>query len=327
MDLSAISLTVGPAQGSAVLLAMLVLVGACASLPDGREPGQPAQAQVTGQAGGSAVWGTVSDEAGAPVAGADVFVAVRRVADPRAPGACEAFGAPHSTGMLAIARAVSDARGEFRHPLPATEPDDRPNCVVVFAEVRSGDGGGERAEASAPVRGVPLSEDAQRIDLVLRQAPAAARAARFRTPDEQWAEAARGQVPGFAGFFLEGCTVVLNLTDPPRQQAAAREYMTELLRDRPLSTREGACPQPPPMRFRQVQYDFDQLVRWSGRAGVLLGLEGAVMHDIEENRNRIVVGYVDEAGRQRAERALATLEVPRDAVVLEAPVEPVRIMN
>jgi hypothetical protein len=328
MDLYTIPVSIAPMQGSAVLLAMLVLFGACASLPDGGDAGQPAQARSTGDPEAGVVWGAVRDEGGGPVAGVGVFVALRRVADPREPGACENVGAPGSTGMLALARTVTDERGEFRQPLPAAEPDDRPNCVVVFAELRRDDAAdGEYAVASAPMQGAPLPAGDLRVDLALQRSPAEARGPRFRTPDQQWAELTRGAVPGFAGFFLEGCTVVVNLTDPPRQQAAASAYLTEFLRDRQFSAREGPCPQPPPMEFRQVRFDFDQLHRWSSRAAVLLSLERAVFHGIEENRNRIVFGFEDEAGRRRAERALATLDVPREAVVIEAPVEPVRLMN
>ncbi len=113
-----------------------------------------------------------------------------------------------------------------------------------------------------------------------------------------------------------GRTLVVNLTDPPRQEAAARVYVDSIVQERRFATR-GRCPHPPPMEFRRVDYDFNQLLHWSYRTVMLMGLEGATMRDIDEKRNRIALGFADSVGVRHAERALATLDVPREAFIIE----------
>jgi hypothetical protein len=277
--------------------------------------------------GNELVHGTVRDGTGAPVAGAEVFAGVRRVADAQTPDACRDFGQPGSTQLLGVVRAVTDERGMYAAPAPEVEEGDRPNCLFVFAELRGTEPTGEeRVMAAAEWQWLPLPSERVQVDLTLETSPppGAGPRGRFATPDGEAAHLARTRVPGFAGLFLAGCTLVVNLTDPPRQEAAARTYVEQLLQERPLAT-GPQCPDPLPIEFRRVDYDFDQLVRWSLRAGILMSLEGATIHDIAENRNRIVFGYADEVGIRRAERALHTFGVPREAFVIEIQ-EPVRIL-
>ncbi|HEX9939824.1 MAG TPA: Ig-like domain-containing protein, partial [Longimicrobium sp.] len=134
----------------------------------------------------------------------------------------------------------------------------------------------------------------------------------FRTRDDDSAELARTTVPGFAGLYIDGCTVVINLTDPPAQQEAARRHFEAWARER-FQARPG-CPME--LTFRKVEYDFAQLLAWQ-RAVQGIGVEGVVMEDVDEVRNRLRYGVRDEAAGERLRRRLAQARVPAGAFVIE----------
>lgn len=207
------------------------------------------------------VKGTVRDTAGAPVEGAEVVVGLHRVADPRAPGGCE-----DRTGrMLAVSRAVTNASGRYQAFVPMPDEGEAPNCAIVWASLRPGlEQWGERPIALALWQAAPLSPRGAVVDLVLNPQPppraTEARAdARFRRrPDNQWADAARERVPGFAGFILEECNVVVYLTERGREDAAT-EYVRATFRDVPSGRQ--SCTPPRPIVFRRAAYDYAQLRR------------------------------------------------------------------
>ncbi len=172
------------------LLGCLAL-GACGTPPS------PAQAPATEQVSlaGEGVYGTVRDETGSPVAGADVYIGVRHVPDPETPGACEDFRAG-GTHLLGLVATTTDARGAYRQGLPPVEEaTSEPNCLTVHAYLYPKD---LRAEvpllARSEPHAQPLPQGAAQVDLVLQPVPPAREGprGRFRTPDEEWAEVARG---------------------------------------------------------------------------------------------------------------------------------------
>lgn len=257
------------------------------------------------------VAGTVRDSMGAPVERAEVVVGLDRVADPRAPGGCE----DRNWRLLAVSRGVTNAAGRYQVAVPIAEEGDRPNCVIAWASVRPGvEPWGERPVAYALWQAGPLSPRGAVVDLVLSPLPplrtTAGRREPRRRPDDDWAEAARERVPGFAGFMLEGCTLVVFLTERGREDAAT-EYVRETFEDRP------SCPSPQPIVFRRAAYDYAELRRWYDRVGIAFGLEGVTSGGISTRANRITLGVVDSVAERRVRLALAATEVPPEAVVVE----------
>jgi len=79
------------------------------------------------------------------------------------------------------------------------------------------------------------------------------------------------------------------------------------------------------IRAVQGQYSISQLKPWTERAGSLLATPGVTIVDLDERRNRVVIG-VDRADRtQTVLRELTALKVPRNAVLIEVvtPIKPV----
>jgi hypothetical protein len=127
---------------------------------------------------------------------------------------------------------------------------------------------------------------------------------RGRLLDDRFAEVAR-RAPGFGGMFRDGDVLKVYLQDPGQRAAAERAVADEF------------GPRRIPARGIQVvpgQYGFLQLKAWHDQMGPLLDLAGVVFTDVDERRNRLVVG-VEQAGTVAAvESELPRLGAPRAAV-------------
>ena len=73
------------------------------------------------------------------------------------------------------------------------------------------------------------------------------------------------------------------------------------------------------------QYTMTELAAWTRRAGRLLSLPGVVFVDLDEAKNRVAVGVEDDSRTQAVLKVLASLDIPRAAVVIETtdPIKPV----
>lgn len=67
----------------------------------------------------------------------------------------------------------------------------------------------------------------------------------------------------------------------------------------------------------QGQYTVSQLKRWTALAGALLKTPGVTMVDMDEAKNRVAIGVADDSGTVALERALPSLRIPREAVVIQ----------
>lgn len=78
------------------------------------------------------------------------------------------------------------------------------------------------------------------------------------------------------------------------------------------------------VRALQGQYTVSQLKRWTERATGLLEISGVTMLDLDEAKNRVAVGLEDDSRKPTVEQALASLGIPREAVVIEVtgPIRP-----
>jgi hypothetical protein len=121
-------------------------------------------------------------------------------------------------------------------------------------------------------------------------------------PDDHWAEVAR-HVPGFAGWWLDGGTIVLMLVDTTQRDAALKAIAAELPR-RYIHN----------IRVHKADFDFIQLRDWKGQA---IGDSEVVMSDADEVRNRIVAGVRDSASLAPTRKRLLGMGIPSLALVLE----------
>lgn len=128
------------------------------------------------------------------------------------------------------------------------------------------------------------------------------------------AEAADGSVvrstaaelPGFAGAWLDGNgTGHILLTDPEQFDHAHRA----------LARADAAFKGP--AVAESAGFTYSQLEDWHSRIGSVQSIEGVVYTDIEERRNRVVVGAVDAAALEHEVREIAADQgIPNDAVVV-----------
>jgi hypothetical protein len=141
-----------------------------------------------------------------------------------------------------------------------------------------------------------------------------------KTPDAEMARAARADVPGFAGFYLQDDgTPVVRLVDPA-QKNAARRYLARALTEVRRGRRANAPSEP---KFVQAEFDFAQLHGWSEQLHPLLTSRGDVYSiDVDEVGNRVLLGVAD-AGAIGAVRAeAARLGIPARAVFARTEAKP-----
>jgi hypothetical protein len=103
---------------------------------------------------------------------------------------------------------------------------------------------------------------------------------------------------GWGGFFLENGVPTIYLVVPARKDAAVAVLRTEGL---PVTSST---------RVKQGRWDFAQLYDWYRYLLPHIRVEGLSTGDIQESRNRLEFGVIDEAARARLERTLAGLGVP-----------------
>jgi len=127
------------------------------------------------------------------------------------------------------------------------------------------------------------------------------------------------QIPGFGGFFYDDDgTLTVRLTDPGTLNAS-RVKVQEFLgkRARGNATRlTQIAGDAARMRVQPARYDFRQLLAWY-RSAVVPGIGGereVTMTDVDERRNRIVIGVAETGMIGPMQQRVAALAVPPDAV-------------
>ncbi|MBI2161767.1 MAG: hypothetical protein HYU25_15570 [Candidatus Rokubacteria bacterium] len=117
------------------------------------------------------------------------------------------------------------------------------------------------------------------------------------------------RVPGFGGMFVgQDGRLAVYLLDLS-QLAAARSAIEAVF---------GAQRVPAAgVRALQGQYTVSQLKQWTERATEMLGVSGVTTVDLDEAKNRVAIGLEDDSATQTVEQALASLGIPREAVVIE----------
>jgi hypothetical protein len=137
--------------------------------------------------------------------------------------------------------------------------------------------------------------------------------AAHRTPDDEFARAARAEVPGFAGFYLEDDgTPVVRLVDPG-QRGAAQRYLAQEF----TSARRGRHARAPQPRFVKADYDFAQLKEWADQLTPLLERPGIYLIDVDEVSNRVLLGVGDASAGAAVHAEAARLGIPGKAVTVQ----------
>lgn len=149
------------------------------------------------------------------------------------------------------------------------------------------------------------------VAAVVLAAHLASAAPAFSSADDELVRMGR-EIPGFGGLFYdEQGRPTVYLLDPEGSTAAVLKSLG------------------PEVRLRRGEYEFERLLGWRLELRPFLALPGVVFLDVDEARNRVVLGLDVKSrsknlDRDRLERELLFTSVPRQAVLLEetAPIEP-----
>ena len=116
------------------------------------------------------------------------------------------------------------------------------------------------------------------------------------------------RIPGFAGFYAEGCDIIVLSTRPgPSVAAKAQERFSADL------PQDGECRGV--VRVRGAPYTWAELTRWHEQLAPG-GTAGVVGHAANVIRNRVVVAVADEAAARRVRQAVHSAGVPAGAVLI-----------
>lgn len=124
------------------------------------------------------------------------------------------------------------------------------------------------------------------------------------------------QIPGFGGFaFDAGGNMIVHLKDPA-QEAVARQVLGSYLNRWSGNPRSQSATRS--IIVRTAQFDFSQLSGWRGQLRpAVLGVAGVASLDIDEGRNRVVIGVTDLALRDQISAIVTSLGIPAEAVIIE----------
>ena len=127
------------------------------------------------------------------------------------------------------------------------------------------------------------------------------------------------RVPGFGGAFRDtDRNIVYIYLQDASMKAEAERALTEEFGPDFLAGRE--------VRVLEGDYSMDHLDAWYRTlSGAVSQVPGIVYTDLDEVKNRIEIGmYPRRWGREEMEAALATVDVPRGAIVIEVGCEGIR---
>lgn len=126
--------------------------------------------------------------------------------------------------------------------------------------------------------------------------------------------------PRFAGFFLEGPALVVNMTGLDRSETITTAIQEELL---PEIQQRGRAHSG--IEIRRVDYSFLELANWRNLFWRHVGgLDDLGSLDLDERLNRVSIGLKTGSGRARVLETLASLGIPAEGVLIhvEGTVEP-----
>jgi len=117
------------------------------------------------------------------------------------------------------------------------------------------------------------------------------------------------RIPGFGGFYIDGGRPTVFLTDIAGRGAAV-QALTPFLR--------GLGRDPADLQVRRGEFDYGQLMRWFNAASpVALDMDGTVMVDLDEARNRVLVGVESAVHIGAVRAALVRAGLPARSIAIE----------
>lgn len=139
-------------------------------------------------------------------------------------------------------------------------------------------------------------------------------------PGEEYLFQIESEVPGFGGMYYDDAgDLVIFLKDLRVSRPAAAAVRRYLPGPGKRGRREGP---PAAIRFRQAEYSFVELNGYWHRINqVIFRIPGVRSTDVDDERNRVVVGVRTEAVAQEVGRALAATRIPERSVEVQT-IEP-----
>ena len=116
------------------------------------------------------------------------------------------------------------------------------------------------------------------------------------------------RAPGFGGMFIDSDGRLAVYLLDRSQLPAARSAIESVFGSNQLPAAG--------VRALQGQYAVSQLKAWTERAGAVLSMPGVTMVDLDEAKNRVVIGIENRSRTRAVGQALSSLRVPRKAVVI-----------
>jgi hypothetical protein len=115
------------------------------------------------------------------------------------------------------------------------------------------------------------------------------------------------EAPGFAGMLLDPVDNNILLVKTTKPETDVSVYKAAIV---------ARFPEMSSKRFELINatYDFAQLSEWYALIDPLYGLPGLVYTDVDEVRNKIVIGVETEADRGPMEQKIAELPIPPEAI-------------
>lgn len=136
---------------------------------------------------------------------------------------------------------------------------------------------------------------------------------RFRTIDDEFADLVN-EVPGFGGLYY-GADGALNVLLVDESQAAVARTAIPAFLDRRAG--RGARRRAVPLRFQRANYDFRQLKRWDTLLSTAMSWEGVTQTDIDDARNKLVIGVMNRDALNRVASDLRRSGIPSNAFSVE----------
>lgn len=187
---------------------------------------------------------------------------------------------------LGVGACSSVTEPEAQHPdQEVDQAQDLP--VMWWADL------GKACPADAPAPSLP---DSSRVEARSKQS----------NMNERWADIARGTPGGWGGHFLDDGRWTMYLKDPTQHEAAV-----DTLRAQGMPVGYGYA-------VRQGRWDFAQMYDWYRYLDPhVASVDGTTMSDIQEARNRLEYGVLDEEVRAELEGVLSELDVPCHLVAIQ----------
>lgn len=123
------------------------------------------------------------------------------------------------------------------------------------------------------------------------------------------------EIEGYGGHFLDEQGNLVVYLVHAAQESRARQLLAPVLNARPLSARKAFLASQGSVIVRKANFTFPQLARWRDLVThQVLGKEGVVFTDLDETRNRVVIGVSTLRGRMEAAQVLRTYAIPPQAI-------------